>query len=1030
MSKHEGETTNSAGKDNNSHTKKDDTNANLTKNSSSDPKQETTEQTDKPKRAIGPAPEVEINPVTGKPIDKNDQMTTTTPTEAQGAEEQEPQQKEPQEQESQEQESQEQETQEQESQAQEPQEQEPQEQEPQEQETQEQETQEQETQEQETQEQETQEQEPQEEEANTQETQNQKPFFDQSAHHTETQTPSDDHSEQQQTDSKAKQSHNPFESTASFFASEDNTNAEDQPSKSDIPDLETLLKTHTPNQAENSDNQDKDQYTTETTTEQNESGFWSTYNKDTEFDSSQTNASPSSDITDDETASKTETKSVTNSNEGSQKQSNNLNTSSDTTKASHANDNQACKRLLIESYIAINQNHIAATKTLNHLYQTLTQEKANPQTTVKQLLIALSEQLEPGQAEDSELEQLTQQHEGNSPLEELDINQAQTLHAALRNAINDEFYQSRPHLSEFGLPHFLQDVLTHDAIIADNDLTQTDHTGRTPLHLASAMGYTNDVAEMLSQRSQSEREQLLSTVDNQGQTALHHATFYGHFNTIKALLGAGSGEISSQPDQFQQTPLDLAAYNNNWLSVSQLGQDSTPPSSQTIQASCDAMPNNSQQCQLLIALHMPIEHFADYLQNSKVDPLPTSLDEVWEQWSNLTQKPEQILQEVDSQGQNLLHTAAMTGNWPLFEAILKSPSSSAQKLLNTPDHNGDTPLHLATRYNQHSILEQAFQDNAFKKTLKWPVYSQDRHLVHVASQYSNAKTLQILKQRKLFQTNPLKSTDSQNNNVLHYAAANKTMDSDDVFDLLEQQLSKSWLGPKLTTRNLLGDNPLHVAARSNNPQALQAIFDITQNKKRNKVISSNKFKEALTQTSSYLENALTPIQQAAYTGSMDALVKFHTIEQQTSNAKLRKQLKQQLHKLFTTAKPYEQPQDYKEQQSNLNLAASTLLISMLEQEPALFNQTLHQIEEKQQSMVIKKACQLNHENKRYIQPFMQKVKEEQNNEDYKQAYQALNKAFSAKQSKQQEKDKPDSQPDTTKDEQPSEQTSPNPGGQT
>lgn len=100
------------------------------------------------------------------------------------------------------------------------------------------------------------------------------------------------------------------------------------------------------------------------------------------------------------------------------------------------------------------------------------------------------------------------------------------------------------------------------------------------------------------------------------------------------------------------------------------------------------------------------------------------------------------------------------------------------------------------------------------------------HLIHQAAQVGNAELIETISNRNRGKSSKgyIALTDHNDNNILHWAAYN-SQNSGEVIDKIQELAQSKSYQPSLTACNTSGDNPVHIAAACDNPQALMALSD-------------------------------------------------------------------------------------------------------------------------------------------------------------------------------------------------------------
>lgn len=96
----------------------------------------------------------------------------------------------------------------------------------------------------------------------------------------------------------------------------------------------------------------------------------------------------------------------------------------------------------------------------------------------------------------------------------------------------------------------------------NEDVNQTDKTGKTFLHRASEKGYLTVVNQLLEYPT----VDVNKIREKTGKTALHYASKNGHWKVVKSLLTADKINVNIQ-DKLGKTPLHYASENGDWMVV-------------------------------------------------------------------------------------------------------------------------------------------------------------------------------------------------------------------------------------------------------------------------------------------------------------------------------------------------------------------------------------------------------------------------------------------------------------------------------
>lgn len=116
-----------------------------------------------------------------------------------------------------------------------------------------------------------------------------------------------------------------------------------------------------------------------------------------------------------------------------------------------------------------------------------------------------------------------------------------------------------------GNTSILLNLLQEDPLILDRQITLNNH-GDMPLHIASMLGHTDFVKEILT------RNPNLSTeCDSQKHLPLHIASAKGHVEIVKALVSANR-ETCSARDRDGRNPIHLAVIRGQGEVVKELMQ--------------------------------------------------------------------------------------------------------------------------------------------------------------------------------------------------------------------------------------------------------------------------------------------------------------------------------------------------------------------------------------------------------------------------------------------------------------------------
>ena len=264
--------------------------------------------------------------------------------------------------------------------------------------------------------------------------------------------------------------------------------------------------------------------------------------------------------------------------------------------------------------------------------------------------------------------------------------------------------------------------LEHDS----QQIHQQDVVGRTPLHLASMIGFSKMV-EQLTRITPS--LDLNSKLDDFGRAPLHYASFYGHTESVKALVSSKADlEVKNWKGR---TALHIAVGEQRQATVDQLLELGANPN----------VLDKHGKSPLYIAVAVKSFQIVEILLNHKVE-----------------------VNRRNYRGSTPLLLAAQLGLANIFE-LLKNNKGD----LTSQDDEGLTPLHWASKNGHpdlvHLMLEIGLDVAVTDKSMLRPV--------HHAAASGNFHCLRHLLENGA----DIESRTPQGNTPLHIAAEKENLDS-------------------------------------------------------------------------------------------------------------------------------------------------------------------------------------------------------------------------------------------------------------
>jgi ankyrin repeat protein len=214
-----------------------------------------------------------------------------------------------------------------------------------------------------------------------------------------------------------------------------------------------------------------------------------------------------------------------------------------------------------------------------------------------------------------------------------------------------------------------------DMLICNGEpIDSRDGSSRTPLHLASMVGYPQIVSRLIT-GTKADVKTEVNAQDNGGRTPLHYAASYGYDKVTTLLLAANAN--FNDGDNDEETPLHLAARERRSTVVEQL-----------LKAGANAVLENKKG---ETALHVAVAAESLSVVESLVKARSNSAS----------------LDITDSAGLTPLLLAARQGSAAIFEVLVRNDAD-----INRTDSKRSTALHWASKRRHQAIAEALLQRGA------------------------------------------------------------------------------------------------------------------------------------------------------------------------------------------------------------------------------------------------------------------------------------------------------------------------------
>jgi ankyrin repeat protein len=357
-------------------------------------------------------------------------------------------------------------------------------------------------------------------------------------------------------------------------------------------------------------------------------------------------------------------------------------------------------------------------------------------------------------------------------------------------------------------------------ITREGQVNTKNKQGQTPIKVALMNNNLNAVTYLIEKGAYLSDEDI-KTKDSQGNQPIHRAALYYGNQKFMNLLIAKGADVNAKNKQ-GQTPIQVAWMNNNWDAVTYLIEKGAYLSDEDIKTK-DAqgdqpihhavLSHNQKFMNLLIAKG------ADVNAKNKQGQTPIQVALMINNWDAVTYLIEkgaylsdEDIKTEDSQGNQLIHWAALNGNQKLVNLLIAKGAD-----VNANNYHGDTPIVWAARNGRKDVVELLLTKGA-NVNVKYNEGSTPLQMAisleeieRYNDDYKQTIKLLIAKGSDI----NVKALLDNGRTPLHLAALANWP------DVAEMLIAK---GAKINFKNVYGRTPLHNAAESGNKNVMEVLL--------------------------------------------------------------------------------------------------------------------------------------------------------------------------------------------------------------